>query len=435
MALRTALLRYGTAALLTVTVFVGSVCLCEPGCAPRYDPDRTKREGAYFTGVYPDLFADLMGTTHAAVRNRIDSVFQQLFYGDDQTERVYYPVNPDMAYIKDIGNNDVRTEGMSYGMMVAVQMDKKEEFDRLWKWVKTFMQFNDGPQKGYFGWHCQTDGTRLDSTAASDGEEWFVTALFFASARWGEGQGVCAYRSEAQHILSTMLHKEEESGRGIVTNMFSAKEKLVAFVPEVQGNWFTDPSYHVPHFYELWARWADQDSQFWCDAASASRQFLRRAAHATTGLFPDYSRFDGEPISPWGGGHEDFRFDAWRVAMNVAVDWLWFENDTWEVTQSNRLLDFFSSQGIATHGNQYTLDGRKLGTDHSAGLVAMNAVAALASTNENREDFVAELWNTPVPTGLYRYYDGMLYMLAMLQVSGNFRIYDPTGKAVPACPE
>lgn len=42
-----------------------------------------------------------------------------------------------MAYIEDTGNNDARTEGMSYGMMLCVQLDMKEEFDRIWKWAKT----------------------------------------------------------------------------------------------------------------------------------------------------------------------------------------------------------------------------------------------------------------------------------------------------------
>jgi oligosaccharide reducing-end xylanase len=90
---------------------------------------------------------------------------------------------------------------------------------------------------------------------------------------------------------------------------------------------------------------------------------------------------------------------------------------------------------VKTHGNQFTLDGRKLADDHSAGLVAMNAVACLASTNANRKDFVEELWNTPVPSGLYRYYDGLLHMMAMLQVSGNFKIYKPAAKPVFECPE
>jgi oligosaccharide reducing-end xylanase len=57
----------------------------------------------------------------------------------------------------------------------------------------------------------------------------------------------------------------------------------------------------------------------------------------------------------------------------------------------------------------------------------MNAVAALASTDEIKRAFVKELWDIPVPDGIYRYYDGLLYMLAMMQVSGNFRIYTPAG--------
>jgi oligosaccharide reducing-end xylanase len=58
----------------------------------------------------------------------------------------------------------------------------------------------------------------------------------------------------------------------------------------------------------------------------------------------------------------------------------------------------------------------------------MNAVASLASTHKNTKDFVDELWRTPIPSGQNRYYDGMLYFLAFLQVSGNYRIYDPTNK-------
>lgn len=120
--------------------------------------------------------------------------------------------------------------------------------------------------------------------------------------------------------------------------------------------------------------------------------------------------------------------------MNVAVDYAWFARDKWAVLQSNRLLEFFHSQGIGKYGNLYTLDGKKLGDDHSPGLVAMNAVAALAASHEMRREFVAELWETPIASGVARYYDGLLYMLAMLHLSGNFIIHDPTGETIPACP-
>jgi len=396
---------------------------------------RAKPVGAYFSRVYPDLFEQLLGKRPDEVRGRIDSAFHQLFFGDDQNQRVYYPVDADMAYILDVANNDVRTEGMSYGMMIAVQLNKKAVFDRLWQWAVTHMQAKDGPHRGYFAWHCTKDGAVIDSTAASDGEEWFVMSLYFASARWGEQNGIFAYRHEAEKILKTMLHKESEPGHGSVSNMFNAENHLVAFVPSKNANQFTDPSYQLPHYYELWGRWAKSDNAFWCKAAAASRMLLRNAADSLTGLSPDYAQFDGAPIRGWNGEHNDFRFDAWRVGMNAAIDWLWFARDDSQVLRSNRLLEFFHAQGMDAYGNQYSLAGEKLGNDHSTGLVAMNASAALASTLDLRKAFVAQLWGVTIPSGLYRYYDGMLYLIGLLQVSGNFRIYDPSGHVIAACPE
>lgn len=54
----------------------------------------------------------------------------------------------------------------------------------------------------------------------------------------------------------------------------------------------------------------------------------------------------------------------------------------------------------------------------------MAAVAALAAGRETGEPFVQALWDTEIPSGKWRYYDGMLYMLGMLHVSGNFKIYN-----------
>lgn len=413
--------------------------ICNSSSLSQTDSQQTGRQSAaYYVDIYQNLFFDLLGKSEPQVQAKIDSAFSQLFYGDDKTQSVYYPVEPDMAYIEDINNKDVRTEGMSYGLMIAVQMDKKNEFDRLWKWSKTYLQHQEGQHKTYFAWHAKTTGEKIDLNSASDGEEWFVMALFFAAARWGNGEGIFNYQAEAQQILNSMLSKVESSDRpDVVTNMFNKKEKQVVFVPVGNADDFTDPSYHLPHFYELWARWADKENQFWCEAAHASRQFLKKAVHPKTGLAPDYAKFDGTPTdAPWGGGHTDFLYDAWRVGMNVAIDYQWFAKDVWEVEQSNRLLNFFAAQGVSTYGAVYKLDGAKLlPADHSTGLVAMNAVACLAATNDHRKAFVEDLWKASIPKGTYRYYDGMLYMMGLLQVSGNFRIYDLLGKPVPACPE
>ena len=390
------------------------------------DSSGTGTKGSFYTDVYPNLFKDLLNKSENEINSKIEKAFYQLFYGDDNNQRVYYPVENERAYIKDILSNDVRTEGMSYGMMIAVQLNKKNEFDRIWKWAKTYMQHKVGQRKNYFAWHCKSTGEILDSNSASDGEIWFVTSLFFASSRWGDGEGIFNYKSEALQILDAMLNKVENSDDPkVVTNIFNKKEKMVVFVPVGEADDFTDPSYHVPHFYELWLTWAVKNNNFWSEAAGVSREYFKKAANPLTGLMPDYSAFDGTPVDPFGGGKNHFQYDSWRVAMNIAIDHIWFNKDDWQIDQSNRLLKFFHNQGIGTYGNLYTLEGENFGKDHSPGLVAMNAVAALAATYQNKKEFIEELWNLPVPEGPGRYYDGMLYMLGMLQVSGNFRIYHP----------
>src|SRR5688500_5627793 len=197
--------------------------------------------GAFERKEYQNLFKQYLGKSEEEIQAKIEAAWAQLFYGKDDSERVYYPVGEDMAYIEDIGNGDVRSEGMSYGMMIAVQMDKQEEFDRLWKWTKTYMYQSKEPYKGYFAWHCTIDGEKLDANPASDGEEWFATTLLFASARWGDGEGIFDYRAQAQEILDVMLHKEENS---VATNMFNLEHKQVVFVPMAgSASSFTDPSY------------------------------------------------------------------------------------------------------------------------------------------------------------------------------------------------
>ena len=72
------------------------------------------------------------------------------------------------------------------------------------------------------------------------------------------------------------------------------------------------------------------------------------------------------------------------------------------------------------------LDLAKLYDRHAQGLVAVNADASLAATDSPRaKKFVEALWNTPTPDGLERYYEGLLYLMALLHCSGEFKIWSP----------
>jgi endo-1,4-beta-D-glucanase Y len=390
--------------------------------------------GAVESGVYRNLFREWRPElTESEIEARLQHYWNSLFEGDADS-RVYYP-GPENArgptgYIVDIGNDDVRSEGMSYGMMIAVQMDRRDVFDALWNWAWSHMRYADGPREGYFRWQCTRAGCPRDAVPASDGEEYIATALFFAARRWGNRDGIYDYEAQANTILDTMLHKEEMNGGVVdgVTNMFDRRERQVVFVPNGPYAEFTDPSYHLPAFYELWARRAqgwngrrDEDRAFWREAARVSRAFFDQAAHPETGLTPDYAEFDGRPRVR--DGHEDFRFDAFRTAMNWAVDQAWWGRDPQAVARTDRLQAFFERQGMESYVNQYRIDGTPLSEDRSTALIAANGAASLAASHPRRHLFVAALWSLEPPRGRWRYYNGLIQFLAMLHASGRFRAW------------
>ena len=370
-----------------------------------------------------DMFQELLGKSEEEVQAKIDGAWEHFFYGNDNSQRVYYPVGDDMAYVADIGNGDVRSEGISYGMMIAVQMDKQEEFDRIWKWAKTHMYHEDGQYAGYFAWHTDFEGNHLDANPASDGETWITTALFFAAHRWGNGEGIFDYEAEANALLQTMLHKDEDGT--IATPIFNSENKLIVFVPTLgRVSQFSDPSYHTPHYFDLWAEWAAEDNETWREVTEASRAYLPTAAHPETCLMPDYADFDGKPVQFGGGAHDRFAYDAWRTTMNIAVDYAWNQADEWQVEQVNCVLEFFYSQGIDDYRSEYTLDGEPMAEFHGTGLVAINgASAAVAGTLEQRTEFVQELWDLEFSSGQWRYYDGLLHFMSLLIASGNFNAH------------
>lgn len=385
--------------------------------------------GAYETGNYRNVFAEY-GYEEQEIKNRLNELFQTLFYGNEE-ERLYHPIGSDMGYIEDTGNHDVRTEGMSYGMMMCVQMDRKEEFDRLWKWAKTYMFLSTGPNAGYFAWSCGTNGEKNAYGAAPDGEEYFAMALLFAENRWGNGEGIFHYGKEARTLLHTCIHKGEngEKGRG----MWDKENGLIRFVTEVD---FTDPSYHLPHFYELFSLWAmEEDRAFFRKAANASREYLQLACHPKTGLSAEYAYYDGMPYQEaqnlWGGRHDWYYSDAYRTIINIGLDAAWFGCRPWQEEKAARLQRFFMEtlqeedrEGIfLTDGT--VLKGKAL---HPTAIIASNAAGSLAAGGSYAQACIKRFWDTPLRTGDRRYYDNCLYFFAFLALSGNYRIYGPQKK-------
>lgn len=399
---------------------------------------KKKRESApaALSGQYPNLFLQL-GYSQSAIDQKLSKAYYDVFEGPN---RVYFETGDSMAYLSDLKNKDARTEGLSYGMMIAVQLDKKDVFDRVWRWSKKYLQHQQGPREGYFAWSINPQTLKKNSEgSASDGELFYITSLLFASNKWGNNTGI-HYYNEARRILDAMWKKD---GSGNIYNLINTEHKQITFVPEGNNYTWTDPSYHLPAFYEAWVLYAkDGHEQFYRDCADTSRAFLHRACHPVTGLNSDYTEFSGAP-HPTRWMPPGFRYDSWRVPMNIAMDYTWFGKDkTWQEDYAKRFQNFLRSKGMDSYDDQFNLDGsrpdfilqagpvKKL--RHSIGLVSTAATASLVNKEKASTDFVHAVWNAklePYDDGYFDpYYDGLMHLFSLMLLSGKYQLIKPVNQ-------
>lgn len=355
-----------------------------------------------------------IGVSREEAKKRLSDCFNTMFFDPD--EKIYTDVDADSGCMIDTGNIDARTEGMSYGMMMCVQMDRKDIFDKLWTFSMRYMHLDKGVHAGYFAWSTQLNGVHNAEGPAPDGEEYFAMALFFASARWGDGEGIFNYSCRARDILRHCVHQAaiNEGGRA----MWDGNNHLIRFIPEVD---FSDPSYHLPHFYDLFARYAnEEDRAFWREAARASREYIALSAHPETGMSAEYAEYDGTPHYMFG---KDFGYysDAYRVAMNIALDTLWNGRDEKMCAVVTRLQNYFKTQDLSDL-RAYQLDGTP--TDepamHPTAIIAVLGAASIASDSPYRDEFLKIFWNTPLRKGVRRYYDNCLYFFCLMMLAGEY---------------
>ena len=374
------------------------------------------KTGAFVTGIYPNYLAEA-GISDREAAEKVSRAFETIFF--DPEENFCHHTDEDAWCMVDTGNIDARTEGMSYGMMMCVQMDRKDIFDKLWTFSERYMLLKDGPNAGYFRWSVHIDGSSNSDGPAPDGEEYFAMALFMAAARWGDGEGSFNYTARAREILRHAVHQHEMNEGG--QPMWEPENGYIRFVP---GMKISDPSYHLPHFYELFALKADEeDREFWKYAAEQSRKYIALSADPVTGLSPEYADYDGKTVllfrKPWV-----YYSDAYRVAENIALDCVWFGENEILAEIETHIQDFFGTQDM-NDLRAYELDGKPQSEPamHPTAIRAVLGAASIASHSENRLRFLKEFAELPMRKGVRRYYDNCLYFFCLLMLTGNYKIY------------
>ena len=234
---------------------------------PDCEKDGTQSTGAYYTGDYTSPFKTFLGKTDKDIQDKLDELWNH-YFGGQNDKTVYYEDN-DGGYIVDINNNDIRSEGMSYGMMISVQTNHREQFDKLWKWAKKHMWKDPATGgSGYFAWQANRDGSVRDWGNAPDGEIYFMMSLLFAAHRWDDAQ----YMKDAQSILKACW-------KGNGQSLYSEQSYIATFQPSDGNNTWGDASYSLPAFVDMFSRWSDTNKDKWLKATKATRDHIYNSAN------------------------------------------------------------------------------------------------------------------------------------------------------------
>jgi oligosaccharide reducing-end xylanase len=90
------------------------------------------------------------------------------------------------------------------------------------------------------------------------------------------------------------------------------------------------------------------------------------------------------------------------------------------------VLSFFAKEGLDSYVGEYELDGTPALTTRDITLSLVNGVTAVAVPmtfpTETRRAYIQAVWDTPLPVGELRYYQGILQLFALLVLSGKMQV-------------
>ena len=138
----------------------------------------------------------------------------------------------------------------------------------------------------------------------------------------------------------------------------------------------------------------------------------------------EYAEYDGTPKLMFGKPYAYYS-DAYRVAMNIALDTLWFGKNQAMSDVVTRLQDFFCEKVPDGDYKAYDLDGTPHDEPamHPLAITAVLGAASIASESKYADECLRRFWEAPMRTGKRRYYDNCLYFFCMMMLAGQYRMY------------
>lgn len=318
--------------------------------------------------------------------------------------------------------NSTVSEGISYGMLIAVMMGDQESFDAFFQYADRWSNEN-----GLMCWYIAADGSRaLGRGAASDADEDIAWALLLASQQWG-GRGGLSESYEALAVRQIGRIYEFEVDHGEFADMFLPGD-------EWRGKNVFNPSYFAPYQYRMfgevtgnvaaWQRVVDRGYEI------IERCLNEQSGNQHNGLVPAWCTFGGVPVEAFVGAEQNYQTDSARLPFRMAMDWALYKDE-----RAKRYLDkicsFFLAQGAAHIIDGYELDGtpspdRKT-LDHGEGSAVFVGCAAAGAMCHRKYQALLDGAYERLKTGRLlarsRYYNHCWTVMSLLMLTGNFGLW------------
>lgn len=317
-----------------------------------------------------------------------------------------------------LNHDSTVSEGIGYGMVIAVYMNDENLFDNLWKYEQLHL---DG--SGLMNWYIDASGANDGTGGATDGDEDMAWGLLMAARQWGgNGSLGTSYQSLAVSQINKLYTYISANG----------------MIPD-GGDGFTpiNPSYFDPAYYREFAAASGQAG--WLTVAANCYTVLngnlsQGYGNASNGLDSAWCTSAGVSTNtnsaPW-----DYQYDACRTPFRIIQDYLWFGNGSSQA-YATKTSSFFSAIGAVSIVDGYFLNGNPdpqspvlpngpSPVSQSAAFVGPAGCGAMVS--RNYQQYIDDTYSNLVGSKLLQggfYYDESWTVMSLLMLSDNFLDYN-----------
>ncbi len=308
------------------------------------------------------------------------------------------------------------SEGIGYGMILAVYMNDQNLLDNLWKYEQSHRNAN-----GLMDWEIGPDNqlTSGGKGAATDGDEDMAWALIMADRQWG-GKGILddTYLNHARLLIELIWKFEVDTGRNYLLR------------PGDQwGNVdITNISYFAPAYFRVFGQVTGKKDD-WNKVIAGNYDALERSLNATNGnqdngLVPAWSDSTGKTVVAFSGAPTHFQNDSTRTPFRVAQDYCYFGEPRAKAYLA-KISTFYLGVGVSNIVDGYNLDGtprpeKAVNGAQAASFVGPAGVGAMSDAKY--QSLVNQAYTAVATLNLTAgtiYYQKSWAALSLLMLTGN----------------